>query len=118
MQDGIKISVASSEEVANAIEKGETIEITGTIATWYKSKGSGASHRISVVDIEGDGKWDYVTEGEFYFTDSSVNSISGTENEQGGIGMINIVPENIVPIEVNEEDIIMKLSDMAKLVLS
>lgn len=111
----IEYIVATAEQVAEAIEKGDTVEVTGVIMKWTEYIGADSTpHIISVADVNVDGKWDFAAEGKFYFTDSAVSSIPGTETENGAIGIIEVVPTSIKPIEPDEA---MTLSKMAKLVL-
>lgn len=109
--------VATDEQVAEAFDRGETVKVTGVIMEWPEYYGpNGAPHIISVVDEDADGQWDHVAEGSFFFTNSASTTIPGMENDYGAIGIIEVVPTNIVAIP-DDEDMTMTLPKMAKLVI-
>lgn len=111
----IEYIVATAEQVSEAFNRGEFVKVTGLIMKWTEYVGADATpHIISVADIKADGKWDYVAEGKFYFTDSAASSIPGTETEFGAIGIIEVVPTGIVPVNSDSEA---SLSAMAELAL-
>ena len=111
----IEYIVATSEQVTQAMDSGQTVEVTGVIMKWTEYVGIDSTpHIISIADIDADGQWDYAAEGKFYFTDSATTAIPDTENDHGAIGIIEVVPTDIITLNNSIEP---TLSSIAKLVL-
>lgn len=111
----IEYIVAASDQVTEALDSSNSIKVTGTIMKWTEYVGIDSTpHIISVADIDADGKWDFAAEGKFYFTDSATTSIPGTENSYGAIGIIEVVPTDVITLNSSIEP---TLSSMAKLAL-
>ena len=68
---------------------------------------------FSVCDLDADASWDYTTEGVMFFAENESHRMPGTENEYGAIGVIDINPIDIIPIDDPEAN----LASMANLAL-
>ena len=112
----IEYIVGTSEQVTKAMKDNQTVEVTGVILKWTEYVGVDSTpHILSVADIDANGQWDFAVEGKFYFTDSATTAIPGTENDYGAIGIVEVIPTDIIALNGSIDP---SLSSMAKLVLS
>lgn len=98
--------LATSDEVVRAHEAGETVEITGIILKWKRRKDLFDSNEqmvYSVCDLENDGNWNYVVGGKVFFTDVSSAALKDENGKILGVGVIDIEPTLVVPVEENAD---------------
>jgi len=111
-------ALAKSRPVVKAHKEGESLEITGIIMKWQQpAKLLDSEKRVfSVVDLSGDGAWDYVTEGKIYFaSESDAVSLKDENGKHLGIDEVEIRRTKLVEME-EEEDL--TFDKLAKLALS
>ncbi len=104
----IAYAIANAEDVIGEHEFGQNLKVTGTIMKWEEGQNS-----FSVCDLDADASWDYTTEGVMFFAENESHRMPGTENEYGAIGVIDINPIDIIPIDDPEAN----LASMANLAL-
>lgn len=108
-----------NDKVKKAHDAGKQLAITGTIIRWNEpSHGLGAVfHSVntpfSVVDLDNDGKWDYVAEGKFYFSDD--DSVSATDKDGNALGFGHVTTNDakLIPVKENTD-----LTGLYELVIS
>ena len=85
--DQIIYALATSDEVIEKEESGINLYIDSVILKWTDSS-TGENLKASVCDIDNDGKWNYLSCGEMYFTNIQGNAIIPIKESAYGIGIL------------------------------
>lgn len=81
-------ALATSDEVTEREAKGVNLQIDGIILKWEDTS-KGKKRIASICDVEGDGKWDYLSKGRMFFTKDPASTVISISESEYSIGIIH-----------------------------